>query len=154
MTSRGDKSIGDSAADDQAVDDFCERIEHRQFGRDFRAADNCDKRPRRIVECFRKCLELRCEQGTRAGNWCKFGNAVGTCLGTVCRTERIHDENITQCCHFLGECGLGCFFPNQKPNILKQHNITRRDIDPIDPVFHQRHGAIKQCRQTIGDRLQ
>src|SRR3569623_1367277 len=50
VAGRGDEGVRDAAADDQLIDDFRQRFQHREFGRDFRAADDCDQRPLGIFE--------------------------------------------------------------------------------------------------------
>ena len=94
MSGSGDERVGNSAADDQVIDDTGQRIEHVELGGYFRSTHDCHQRPRRIIERLAERLEFRHQQRAGARDGCVFRNAVGARLCTMCRAESIHDEYI------------------------------------------------------------
>src|SRR5215472_7290378 len=142
-----EKGVGDAAADDQLVDSLEQRFEHRELGRDLRAADHRHQRARRLLERALERFELPDQQRSRARQRRKTRDPVGAGLGAVRGTEGIHDEHVTQRGHAPRELLVVGFLALEEAHVLAQHGGAGRAVDAGEPVLAQRHRLAEQLRE-------
>mgnify|MGYP000152101268 CR=1 FL=1 len=149
MARCGDERIGNAATDNQRVDLVGQGIQHRELRRDLRTADNGDKRSSRSIQRLGQRIQFGCQERACAHDWRVLTHTIGTRLGAMRRAERIHDVNITKRRHLACEALVAFLLAVKETNVLEQHDLTRLDINAVDPVTHQGYVAVQQAGQVL-----
>src|SRR6185437_7063122 len=153
-TGGGQEGVGYTAADNELVDFFQQRLEHRELGGYLRAADNRYQRARRLFERALERFQLTHQQRTRAGDLRETRYTMSARIGTMRRAECVHHEHIAQRGHLAREVFLILLLALVEANVLTQHRSPRRSVDSGEPVPAQRDRLAEQLRQLRRYRLQ
>ncbi len=146
---RRKERVCDAAADHELIDLGNQVLEHGQLGRNLRAAHDRDQRPRGIVQCALKGIELAGKQRPGAGDRRTERNAMGARLRAMCGTECVHDEHVAERGHARRERFVVLLLALEEAHVLQQHDFAGRCRHAADPVLDEAHRPRQQLRQRV-----
>src|SRR5579863_9427853 len=114
----GEEGVGDAAADDQLVNLFQQRLEHRELGGDLGATDDGHQRSGGVLQRALQCLQFPHQQGSRARHRRVARYPVGAGLGAVCGAEGVHDKHFAQPRHAPRQLLVVLFLALVKAHVL------------------------------------
>ena len=128
-------------------------VQDGELGRNLGTANDGNQGPLRVLERAGQGIQLRREERSGTGHRGESGNAVGRSLGSVCRGERVHDEDVRKRRQALCQRRVVGLLTGQEAYVLQQGNPRRRSLGGFE-VGQQRHLLAEQPRQVPGYRRQ
>ncbi len=156
---RLEERVGHGPADEERIDAVEQVLDHLEFVRDLRAAEDGDERPlgrsQRLAEVFDFVGHQ--ESGSRLGH--VVHDALGRGVRAVRRPERIVDVHVGQARERLGERRIVLLFLRVEAQVLEQDDAAAVGRDHVgrrgpDAVRRERDRPVEQRGQMIGDGLQ
>ncbi|CCJ86072.1 hypothetical protein BN133_2449 [Cronobacter dublinensis 582] len=148
------EGVSDAAADDQLVSDFGQRVQHGQFGGNFRAANDSDHRARRLFQRFAERIQLFCQQRACACYISEFADAVGRSLRAVRGAKSVHYEYVAQRGIFFCQRFVVFLLAFVKANVFQNNQLAFSDFNAIEVVFHQTNRRVQFVFQVVNYRQQ
>ncbi len=79
---------------------------------------------------------------------------LGRGLSAVGGGKRIHHHHISQVGHFLGQGIVVGLFARQEADVFQKHQLPRRHLNPVDPIFYQSDRLTELLGQHLSHRRQ
>ena len=128
LTLRFQERVSHGAADQQAVDDLAEVLDHFDLVGDLGAAQNRHAWPRRIARRHAEILQFLLHQQSGGVHGHELDHAFGGGVRAMRGAEGVVDVDVAQRGEFFGEGRVVLFFLGMEAQVLQQQHFAGRGL--------------------------
>jgi len=154
MTLSQKESIGNTAADNQSVNQRSQMLQNSQLGGNFRAADDSNQRTLGFGNRLSQSLNFFGQQRTGTGDFSFAGQTVSSSLSTVSRSESVVNVDIAKLCHLLNEFGIVLLLTDVAAAVFKNYDFTGLNVHAVEPFFFKTDRHAEHLAESFGNFCQ